>query len=229
MARKNMYIKEDPTIKRPRTTPSGLYIPAGAAPGYAANSPSTIAAARPAYGGAAPTGGENPPCNTLFIGNLGDNVLETELRGVFEKPVGGGVPGAASTLRSCSFLGAEPVAKWEYWYPLAPCHITSSLAASCAAPTQQHHHPHHHRALSSSKWCGEGAIRPASSNTKTWRRRPRCTRPSRCGGCVSLVWQRKTSSHSHHLITPISGCCAAFFGQRAHQGAVRKEPLWEEA
>lgn len=26
---------------------------------------------------------DNPPCNTLFIGNLGDNVNEQELQGLF--------------------------------------------------------------------------------------------------------------------------------------------------
>lgn len=26
---------------------------------------------------------DNPPCNTLFIGNLGEAVIETELRGLF--------------------------------------------------------------------------------------------------------------------------------------------------
>jgi len=26
---------------------------------------------------------DNPPCNTLFIGNLGENIIEEELRGLF--------------------------------------------------------------------------------------------------------------------------------------------------
>ncbi|KAI3857320.1 hypothetical protein MKX03_028980, partial [Papaver bracteatum] len=26
---------------------------------------------------------DNPPCNTLFIGNLGENTVEEELRGIF--------------------------------------------------------------------------------------------------------------------------------------------------
>lgn len=26
---------------------------------------------------------DNPPCNTLFIGNLGENVIEEEVRGLF--------------------------------------------------------------------------------------------------------------------------------------------------
>jgi len=26
---------------------------------------------------------DNPPCNTLFIGNLGENINEDELRGLF--------------------------------------------------------------------------------------------------------------------------------------------------
>lgn len=30
-----------------------------------------------------PASQDNPPCNTLFIGNLGDSVSEAELRGLF--------------------------------------------------------------------------------------------------------------------------------------------------
>lgn len=82
MARKNMYIKDDPTIKRPRTSP----VPYGAPPssyggaGYSAPPPY-----RP-QGFQAPNSagaGDNPPCNTLFVGNLAENVNENELRGLF--------------------------------------------------------------------------------------------------------------------------------------------------
>jgi hypothetical protein len=30
---------------------------------------------------------DNPPCNTLFIGNLGENINEDELRGLFSSYV----------------------------------------------------------------------------------------------------------------------------------------------
>eukprot|EP00955_Chlamydomonas_euryale_P010373 111488-Chlamydomonas_euryale.AAC.2 len=77
MARKNMYIKADePSVKRARTAPAAP--PVAAAPG----------------GGPA---GDNPPCNTLFVGNLGDNTTEEELRSVFEAtPVRAACCGAAT-------------------------------------------------------------------------------------------------------------------------------------
>lgn len=31
---------------------------------------------------------DNPPCNTLFVGNLGDTVDEAELQGLFWRPAG---------------------------------------------------------------------------------------------------------------------------------------------
>ncbi|KAI7733913.1 hypothetical protein M8C21_000203, partial [Ambrosia artemisiifolia] len=31
---------------------------------------------------------DNPPCNTLFIGNLGENINEEELRGLFSMQPG---------------------------------------------------------------------------------------------------------------------------------------------
>lgn len=76
MAHKNMYLKEDPTAKRPRT--SGDYRPPS---NYGA--PPVAPPVRPV--GYAPISNthDNPPCNTLFIGNLGDNVSEAELRGLF--------------------------------------------------------------------------------------------------------------------------------------------------
>ena len=43
---------------------------------------------------------DNPPCNTLFIGNLGDRVSEAELRGLFSHQVGWG--GAADWRHSTS-------------------------------------------------------------------------------------------------------------------------------
>ncbi len=34
-------------------------------------------------GGGGPSGGENPPCNTLFVGNLAEGVNESELQAIF--------------------------------------------------------------------------------------------------------------------------------------------------
>jgi len=83
MARKNMYFKDadNGAAKRPRHVPS-------ATPGYEQY--------YPGYGGYPPPAAahastfqqvsntkDNPPCNTLFIGNLGDNTSEAELRAMF--------------------------------------------------------------------------------------------------------------------------------------------------
>jgi hypothetical protein len=83
LARKNMYIKEDPSMmKKPRFNG-----------GYPVAAPAPFPGA--AFGGAVPppvqpTGfapvtnaNDNPPCSTLFTGNLGDSVSEAELRGLF--------------------------------------------------------------------------------------------------------------------------------------------------
>ena len=93
-----MYIKDDGHAKRPRTTPGappggpGAF---GAPPQFAGYAPPAHAAPfRDEYrsgGGYAPGNAtaDNPPCNTLFVGNLGDNVNEQELRAVFQgAPVG---------------------------------------------------------------------------------------------------------------------------------------------
>ena len=89
LAHKNMYLKDDPAAKRGRygsdhqgysTTPS--YYP----PPAAASHPSPSAGPR-SY---APVTNVNdfPPCNTLFIGNLGDNTSEVELRALFQNQPG---------------------------------------------------------------------------------------------------------------------------------------------
>jgi hypothetical protein len=71
MARKNMYLKEDgPTTKRPRTE-FGDAPPAAPAP---VGGPKPFAPA--------PTH-DNPPCNTLFVANLNDSVMEPDLENVF--------------------------------------------------------------------------------------------------------------------------------------------------
>ncbi|CAD7703351.1 unnamed protein product [Ostreobium quekettii] len=66
MARKNMYLREDACAKRPR----------------AAGGPEVAPVAPTAY---APVTNnrDNPPCNTLFIGNLSDAVSKQELEALF--------------------------------------------------------------------------------------------------------------------------------------------------
>ena len=76
----NMYIKDDSAAKRTRTV--GAY---GGASSYGA----PPAPGRPV--GYAPVSNvkDNPPCNTLFVGNLGDTVDEGELTALFStQPVG---------------------------------------------------------------------------------------------------------------------------------------------
>ncbi|KAG1670821.1 hypothetical protein FOA52_003412 [Chlamydomonas sp. UWO 241] len=93
MARKNMYIKgvDDGSIKRARMSNDPV---AGGYPGApaAAHMPAPYGApGRQAAPGGMPGGmmrpaggeGDNPPCNTLFVGNLGDGVSEGELQSLF--------------------------------------------------------------------------------------------------------------------------------------------------
>ncbi|KAL6747504.1 hypothetical protein V8C86DRAFT_1799554 [Haematococcus lacustris] len=79
MARKNMYIKnEDPALKRSRNGAGGhagtSFLPSSSPAPYRASQPYSSA------GGAA---ADNPPCNTLFVGNLNESVSEAELHAVF--------------------------------------------------------------------------------------------------------------------------------------------------
>lgn len=94
MARKNMYIKDDPAIKRPRTSAysSGPAIGAmggngpmagGMPPSYSSRPPSMHGAGAGRSSGPVSSAEDNPPCNTLYIGNLGDAVSEAELKAVF--------------------------------------------------------------------------------------------------------------------------------------------------
>ncbi|KAK9811958.1 hypothetical protein WJX73_003005 [Symbiochloris irregularis] len=94
LARKNMYIKDDQAAKRgrygaePQAAPYTAYAPnpAPQQPAYYQPSPVAAPAAMPAgpraYTNVSNTK-DNPPCNTLFIGNLGDTVSESELRNIF--------------------------------------------------------------------------------------------------------------------------------------------------
>ncbi|KAH7434789.1 hypothetical protein KP509_06G034500 [Ceratopteris richardii] len=68
------------------------YVPPGAPydPYASYSMPSLQPVARPVVTPVAPAGympmqniKDNPPCNTLFVGNLGENTSETELRGIF--------------------------------------------------------------------------------------------------------------------------------------------------
>lgn len=86
MARKNMYIKDDSSTKRSRY--DGQFASYGGASAYAAPAPyygGGAAAASPQPQGyqAISNTKDNPPCNTLFIGNLGDATDENELRQIF--------------------------------------------------------------------------------------------------------------------------------------------------
>jgi hypothetical protein len=85
-----MYVsmKDDPTIKRPRTVGGGPQ-GHGAALGMAGAGPQAGFPGRvalPYPGGRIPGGGlevDNPPCNTLFVGNLGEGVDEVEVQELF--------------------------------------------------------------------------------------------------------------------------------------------------
>jgi hypothetical protein len=93
VARKNMYLKDDHTSKRGRfeggTAPGGhSYGAPAAADPYAAAPVAAAAPSGPRQYAPVTNTKDNPPCNTLFIGNLGDVVSEAELRGVFA-----GLPG----------------------------------------------------------------------------------------------------------------------------------------
>jgi len=84
MARKNMYIKDDAATKRSRYNDNqyggsyGGYSGGGGGYGGAAASP---VQPHGSYSGVNTK--DNPPCNTLFIGNLGDGTDEVELRSIF--------------------------------------------------------------------------------------------------------------------------------------------------
>lgn len=89
MAHKNMYIKDEPApgsgggaIKRARV--SGGYT--GASSGGGSYEP--LKQQPSGQYGAVSNTKDNPPCNTLFVGNLGDTVDEAELNGIFASQPG---------------------------------------------------------------------------------------------------------------------------------------------
>jgi hypothetical protein len=83
MARKNMYIKDDSSTKRSRY--DGQYSAYG---GYGGGYGYGGAAPQPAGYQAISNTKDNPPCNTLFIGNLGDATDENEVRNIFNSQPG---------------------------------------------------------------------------------------------------------------------------------------------
>ncbi|PNH03464.1 Cell wall integrity protein scw1 [Tetrabaena socialis] len=102
MARKNMYIREMEPNKRPRPSgppgagPGGYGAPGGSPGGGGGGPPGGYGRPPPMYsssgggggGGGGPARDDNPPCNTLFVGNLADNVDENELRTMFSPAPG---------------------------------------------------------------------------------------------------------------------------------------------
>eukprot|EP00878_Enallax_costatus_P012860 GHUV01013428.1.p1 GENE.GHUV01013428.1~~GHUV01013428.1.p1 ORF type:complete len:205 (+),score=45.62 GHUV01013428.1:76-690(+) len=80
MAHKNMYIKDAPEAGAKRMRTTGGYTGGGGGSSYSGG-----AGSRAPTGVYAPVSNtkDNPPCNTLFIGNLSDNVDEGELQGLF--------------------------------------------------------------------------------------------------------------------------------------------------
>uniref|UniRef100_A0A061RX97 Cell wall integrity protein scw1 n=1 Tax=Tetraselmis sp. GSL018 TaxID=582737 RepID=A0A061RX97_9CHLO len=89
MAHKNMYFKEtEQASKRPKHAASQAYEPySGSYPGYSYPSAS-VTPVQPAGYQQVTNTKDNPPCNTLFIGNLGDHVSEAELRALFSHQPG---------------------------------------------------------------------------------------------------------------------------------------------
>lgn len=94
VARKNMFVKEDNMgPKRPRFTGgfTGSSTPgAGGPPSASGTTTSIISSAPGSVVPVAPQGfaavsniGDNSPCSTLFVGNLGDAVAEAEMLGLF--------------------------------------------------------------------------------------------------------------------------------------------------
>ncbi|KAI8465750.1 MAG: hypothetical protein J3K34DRAFT_379691 [Monoraphidium minutum] len=81
MARKNMYIHEGgaPAPGAPKRPRTDFGAPGGAPGGPRGGGPGGPGA--PPRGGLLPQ--DNPPCSTLFIGNLGQGTTEDELRAVF--------------------------------------------------------------------------------------------------------------------------------------------------
>ncbi|GFH20054.1 cell wall integrity protein scw1, partial [Haematococcus lacustris] len=80
MARKNMYIRnEDPALKRARVGGGGY---AGTSYPPSASSAAPYRPSQP-YSGSGGSPADNPPCNTLFVGNLSETVSEAELHAIF--------------------------------------------------------------------------------------------------------------------------------------------------
>lgn len=97
LARKNMYVKDEPVhAKRPRFDAPPAYAnyapPAGMMTLLVAVLhilPPCAATVPPRMGSAnLRMGGDNPPCNTLFVANLGEHCTEPELEQFFSQFAG---------------------------------------------------------------------------------------------------------------------------------------------
>jgi hypothetical protein len=82
MARKNMFVKDD--TKRARSGPASNSAPYATQPSYESQAPAG-GSSYPAAGGPLK---DNPPCSTLYVGNLGETISETELTTVFGSQAG---------------------------------------------------------------------------------------------------------------------------------------------
>lgn len=85
VARKNMFIKNDgtgPSSKRTRYA-SGYNAPPAASWSVTTAGTANVAPVQPQGFQPVANLNDNPPCNTLFVGNLADTVSEPELQGLF--------------------------------------------------------------------------------------------------------------------------------------------------
>jgi hypothetical protein len=85
MARKNMFLRNDDqsACKRPKYSHAPQSAPSQARNTYTiAAGPPPIPVAPQGFAAVSNTK-DNPPCSTLFVGNLGEGVSETELQGLF--------------------------------------------------------------------------------------------------------------------------------------------------
>lgn len=93
MARKNMYVKDEPVYaKRPRFDAPPPYANYPAAPASMTGNCTkpthhhTSTTVPPRMGSAnLRAGGDNPPCNTLFVANLGEHCTDAELEQFFSQ------------------------------------------------------------------------------------------------------------------------------------------------
>lgn len=80
--------------------PHAGFAPMGGAPPGAPGGVGVVAAVQPRGYAPITNTKDNPPCNTLFIGNLGDSVNEGEMRGLFRWAQAAGARCAAAQLHA---------------------------------------------------------------------------------------------------------------------------------